>query len=237
MRRLAAVQSNYIPWKGYFDLINLVDEFVLLDNLQYTRCDWRNRNRIQTRHGLQWLSIPVTASRSSRICDVETVDNHWRHRHWMGLVHNYGSAPYFDLYRGIFESLYLDSPERRLSRINRALIEAVNGILGINTRLSWAWELELKEGRNERLIHICRQRGATEYLSGPAARDYLDETMFRDAGIQVRWMSYEGYPQYGQSYRPFEHAVSIVDLLFNQGPYSAQFMLHGDARQVNALSA
>ena len=145
MKRLAAVQSNYIPWKGYFDLINLVDEFVLLDDSEYTRCDWRNRNRIQTRHGLQWLSIPVTASRFSRIRDVTTVDDHWRHKHWLGLIHNYGGAPYFDLYRDTFESLYLGSPERQLSKINRGLIEAVNDILGIGTRLSWAWEVSSKK--------------------------------------------------------------------------------------------
>jgi hypothetical protein len=237
MRRLAAVQSGYIPWKGYFDLINRVDEFVLLDNVQYTRRDWRNRNRIQTRHGLQWLSIPVTASRASRIGEVETVDNRWRHKHWMSLVHNYGGAPYFNLYRNIFESLYLDSTERRLSKINRALIEAINDILGIGTPLSWAWEMELKEERNERLIHICRQRDATEYLSGPAARAYLDEARFRDAGIQVHWMSYDGYPQYRQSHSPFEHSVSILDLLFNQGPHSSQFMLRRGARQPEAYPA
>jgi hypothetical protein len=224
MKRVAIVQSNYIPWKGYFDLINMVDEFILYDDVQYTKNDWRNRNLLKTQNGTQWITIPVSCkSRTQRIRETRTINNYWRRKHWASVCHWYAKAAFLKKYREIFEELYLGDDEAYLSRINAAFIRAINGILGINTKISWSADYELVEGKTEKLVHLCKQAGATEYLTGPAARDYLDKSLFQAEGIRVSWMSYEGYPQYRQLFcPPFIHNVSIVDLILNEGADGAK---------------
>lgn len=225
-KRIAISQSNYIPWKGYFDMIHSVDEFVLYDDVQYTRRDWRNRNKIKTAGGVQWLTIPVQVKGKyfQKISETLVSDPTWSRTHWRSLEHAYRRAPYFDQYAPAFEKLYENAPGDRLSEVNRALLETLCGFLGITTKFTWSSDYELCEDRNQRLISICQQAGATDYYSGPAARDYLDETAFAAAGIRVHWMDYSGYPEYPQMYPPFEHAVSVVDLLFQVGPEATRFM-------------
>ncbi len=226
-KKLAAVQSSYIPWKGYFDLIHAVDEFVLFDDVQYTRRDWRNRNRIKTRDGPLWLTIPVHAKRNylTPIKDIQVSEADWRERHWKSLVAAYARAPHFRTYEALIASLYLGPSETLLSSINRRFIEAICSALGITTRLSWSMDYRLAEGRNERLVELCRQAEADVYLSGPSARAYLDEALFRRHGIELRYFDYSGYPEYPQLHPPFEHRVSVVDLLFNTGPDAPRHML------------
>ena len=226
LKRVAILQSNYIPWKGYFDLVRSVDEFVLFDTAQYTRRDWRNRNRIKTPAGPAWLTIPVVVKGRylQTIQETEVSDLAWPEQHWKTLVHNYARAPFFDHYRDRFAELYLGCQEKLLSQINYRFITEIVKILGIKTRLSWSAAYPKIEGKTERLLCWCRQLNATEYLSGPAAKDYIDETLFAEAGIQVRFMDYSGYPEYKQLYPPFDHAVSIVDLIFNEGPNAIRYM-------------
>lgn len=226
LKRVAISQSNYIPWKGYFDLVRSVDEFVLFDTAQYTRRDWRNRNRIKTPAGPAWLTIPVIVKGRylQTIQETEVSDPSWPEQHWKTLVHNYARAPFFDHYRDCFEELYLGCQEGLLSQINYRFITGIAKILGIKTRLSWSAAYPTIEGKTERLLGWCRQLRATEYLSGPAAKDYIDETLFDNARIQVRFMDYSGYPEYKQLYPPFDHAVSIVDLIFNEGPNAIRYM-------------
>jgi hypothetical protein len=225
--RVAIVQSNYIPWKGYFDLINSVDEFVLLDDVQFTRRDWRNRNLIKTPAGPAWLTIPVNTRGQylTAIKDVTVVDPSWAARHWKTLSANYSRAPHFGTYAASLEALYLNCQESRLSSINRTWIEAICGFLGIRTRLSWSMDYELLDGNTERLVHICRQAGARQYLSGPAARAYIDPGPFEAAGITLTYFDYTGYAEYPQLYPPFDHHVSVLDLLFNAGPRATSYML------------
>lgn len=225
-KRVAIVQSNYIPWKGYFDLINLVDEFILFDDVQYTRRDWRNRNVIKTPHGLRWLTIPVeTKGRYlQKVRETIVGDSQWGLKHWQALVHNYAKAQHFQAYRDLFEELYRGTTDRFLSRINHRFIKAVCAVLGIRTMISWSMDYRLGQGKTERLVDLCRQAKATEYLSGPTAKGYLDEEQFRQAGVALRYMDYSGYPEYPQLYPPFEHRVSIVDLIFNEGPEAMKFM-------------
>ena len=225
-KKVAILQSNYIPWKGYFDLINLVDEFVLFDEMQYTRRDWRNRNLIKTRSGLKWLTIPVAVKGNyfQKIKDTRVSEPGWARHHWESIVHNYSKATHFAHYRELFESLYLGSQESFLSRINHAFLTAICQILGINTRISWSEEYTLVEGKTERLVSICKQAGATTYISGPAARDYIDETLFNNAGISLEYMDYSSYPEYRQLFPPFEHGVSVIDLILNEGPDAPKFM-------------
>jgi len=226
VKTIAIVQSNYIPWKGYFDLIRQADEFVLLDDVQYTVRDWRNRNRIKTATGVRWLTIPVRKpAAGSRIRDVHAAGDEWRAHHWGAIESSYSTAPAFPEYRQRFRSLYLDGDESQLSRINRTFLEATLELLGIATPLRWSWELEVVPGRTERLISICHQLGATDYLSGPAARDYLDVDRLAAAGIRVHWMRYDGYPEYPQLHGAFDHRVSILDLLFHLGSRSREYLL------------
>jgi hypothetical protein len=228
VKRIAIVQSNYIPWKGYFDLINAVDEFILYDDMQFTRRDWRNRNRVKTPRGLEWLTIPVAVKGRylQKICDTHVSDPGWGATHWATLAHNYGKAPYFDEYRPLFEPLYADRAETRLSTVNYRFISAICGILGISTRLSWSMDYGplAATDATQRLAELCRRAGGTHYLSGPAARDYIEPKVFETAGISLEYFDYAGYPEYAQRFGGFEHAVTVLDLLFNAGPQAPRYM-------------
>lgn len=224
MKKVAILQSNYIPWKGYFEIIAAVDEFILYDDMQFTKNDWRNRNRIKTPTGTQWLSIPVGSTIRRRIRDVRLPASAWAEQHWKTLSFNYRAAPYFDEIAQWLAPIYLENHCTDLSSFNRSLIEAVCSYLGIDTVLRNSWDYALSEGKTERLVDLCRQAGGSVYVSGPSACGYLDESLFRAAGISVEWMRYGPYPEYSQLWGPFSHQVSIIDLLFNCGRDAARYM-------------
>jgi len=226
-KKIAILQSNYIPWKGYFDMINMVDEFILYDDVQYTRRDWRNRNKIKTPNGLQWLTIPVEVKGKyhQTIKDTVISDNEWIKKHWTVITHNYSKAKFFKDFKNLFEELYLNNENKYLSSINHRFILAINKLLGINSKISWSMDYDLDVvGNNAKLVTLCKQAGADAYLSGPAAKDYMDEELFKQEGISVEWMDYSSYPEYRQLYPPFEHGVSIIDLIFNEGENAKEFM-------------
>jgi hypothetical protein len=225
-KRVAIVQSSYIPWKGYFDLIRAVDEFILLDEVQFTKRDWRSRNQIKTKDGLLWLSIPVQTKGRYRQSIMETAisDRAWSHRHWQTIQSAYARTPYFERYAPFIASLYERPVSDKLSEVNHSLITAMCTAFGITTRISWSSDYRPAEGRNQRLVDLCVKTGATEYLSGPSAREYLDEQAFAAAGVTVQFADYSGYPMYPQPYPPFEHAVSALDLLFCTGPDALEYM-------------
>lgn len=225
-KTIAIVQSNYIPWRGYFDLISQVDEFFLFDDLQYTRRDWRNRNKIKTANGLIWLTIPVAVKgkRYQKIQDTIISDSEWGRNHWRSIAHNYSKAKYFSHYKDFFEALYLNSNERLLSQVNHKFLTSICELLGLRTKLAWSSEYCLVEGKTERLIDLCKQAGATKYLSGPAAKAYLNEDLFAREGIAVSYMDYSKYPEYRQLYPPFEERLSVIDLIFNEGPDAINYM-------------
>jgi hypothetical protein len=234
-KRVAILQSNYIPWKGYFDLIGLVDEFVLLDDVQYTKNDWRNRNRIKTQNGVTWLTIPVEHSSrfGQRIDEVRIAGSHWRLKHWRSIVQSYGAAPFFAAYRERLEELYRE-PSERLSDVNRRFLDVFCELLGVPTRISSSRDYPSAEGATERLVEICRSLGASTYLSGPSARSYLDESLFTAAGIAVEYMDYSGYPEYPQLHPPFEHRVSLIDLLLSVGHEAPRYLKFGAAEHMAA---
>lgn len=223
-KRIAISQSNYIPWKGYFDFINAVDEFVLYDEVQYTKRDWRNRNRIKTPHGLKWLSIPVVGGRSHAINEVKIADPCWYEKHWTIIRHMYGKAPHFNSYADDIATLYEGANQEMLSEINHHFLKGINELLGITTPLSWSTDYNSEGGKSKRLLSICKRAGADVYVSGPAAKSYLDTALFLDEGITVEWMDYDGYKIYPQLHGEFEHAVSVIDLLFNTGPKAVDFL-------------
>jgi hypothetical protein len=225
MTKVAIVQSNYIPWKGYFDLIAAVDEFILYDDVQYTRGDWRNRNKIKTPTGPHWLTIPVLIKGrfGQRIRDVEIASADWAADHWKTLMQNYRRANYFNEIAGLLAPLYQDGC-RNLSQLNRRFIEVIARYIGIETKISNSWDYTLVDGKTERLADLCVQADATEYISGPSAKNYIDESVFARRGIKLTWFEYSGYPEYPQLWGTFEHGVSIVDLLFNCGGASGRYL-------------
>jgi hypothetical protein len=224
-KKVAIVQSNYIPWKGYFDLINIVDEFILHDDAQYTKQDWRNRNKIKTLSGLKWLTIPVRHQHIQKIHDVIISDSRWNRKHWNTIVSNYSKAKYFHVYKDLFEDLYLRTSERFLSQINYRFLSAICQILGISTKISWSMDYHIQEThKTEKVIALCKAAKATEYLSGPSAKAYLKEELFKQENITLKYMNYSGYAEYAQVFPPFEHGVSIIDLLFNTGKEAPDYL-------------
>lgn len=223
--RVAIVQSSYIPWKGYFDIIHDVDEFVFLDNVQFTSRDWRSRNRIKTANGLFWLSVPAGSDRNRRICDVVLGDPSWQAKHWKSILHSYSKAPYFNAYRPLFEELYLGRRWNNLSEMNKEMIKRIaEDVLGLSPRFSDSTEYAPAGTKFDLILDLVAKTGATTYLSGPSARGYIEPDRFMAQGVMLEYKDYRGYPEYPQLYPPFEHAVSILDLLFNTGPDASKYI-------------
>ena len=205
-----------------------MDEFILFDQVQYTKNDWRNRNRIKTAAGLKWLTIPVRykfqGKETQRIDETRVAHSAWAQSHWETLKQVYKSAKHFSTYAREIQYLYENAAQLTLlSEINEQFILGINRLLGITTKVSRSTDYPFVKGRTEQLVSLCRAVGATEYLSGPKARAYLEEDLFRAQGIQVRYKEY-AYPEYEQRYPPFLHEVSILDLLFNLGEEAPQYI-------------
>lgn len=226
MKKVAILQSNYIPWKGYFDLIAAVDEFILYDDMQYTRRDWRNRNQIKTPQGLKWLTVPVEVKGKylQSIKDTKISAGTWAEDHLKTLTLNYSRAPFFEETMEWLVPLYIDNVPPDLSSLNRRFIIAICNHLGISTKISNSSDYLLPEGKTERLVGLCLQAGASEYISGPSARGYIEPVLFSEADISLTWFNYDGYPEYPQLWGEFQHGVSILDLLMNRGKSACESM-------------
>lgn len=225
-KKVIITQSNYIPWKGYFDAFRLVDKVILYDDMQYTRRDWRNRNQIKTPQGLQWLSIPVGVKGKyfQSIKETKIAEKNWNKQHWKTLQLNYAKAPFFKEYKDILENLYLDCNEEYLSLINYRFLLRINDILGITTPMQFSSDFTLIAGKTERLVDLCKQLKATDYYTGPAAKNYINGDIFAKANIKVHYLDYLGYQEYPQLYLPFAHNVTILDLILNTGRDANKYM-------------
>lgn len=216
--KVAILQSNYLPWKGYFDLINSVDVFVIYDCAKYTKNDWRNRNIIYSKQGKQWLTIPISSS-SVKLCidAVRITDSRWQNIHAKTLITSYSRAPQFNQLRELINYFLLHRKWDYLTELNTALIKWINQRIGITTEIRNAREFSLQQNRIERLLGILTEIGAKEYLSGPSASAYLEgqENFFEERGIKLRYKSYGPYLPYKQLKEPFESSVSIIDLIAN----------------------
>ena len=219
---LVILQSNYIPWKGYFDLVNSADEFLIFDDVQYTRRDWRNRNKIIQAGSVHWLTIPVASKGGfeAPINAMTIADPTWARKHWTCLRHAYAKAPYFDWLSPELEAAYSQAGEMMLlTEINEHFLRVLSRILGLKTPFLRAEHIPRQTSDpTGRLVELCRARGATTYVSGPAAKSYLDQAAFDAAGITLAYANYSGYPAYDQGRLEFDHGVSILDLLFRTGP-------------------
>jgi hypothetical protein len=225
-KKIAISQSNYIPWKGYFDMIAAVDEFIIYDDMQYTKRDWRNRNQIKTPQGVQWLTVPVEVKGKylQSIKNTEIVGFDWAELHWKKLEMNYRKSRYYDEIASWLKPLYINKKYTHITELNLTMIKAVCEYLHIPTKISYSWDYALIEGKTERLADICVQAGATEYISGPAAKNYIDEDVFIENGISLSWFDYANYTEYSQLWGDFTHGVSILDLLFNCAKDSHRYM-------------
>ena len=219
MKTVVVLQSNYIPWKGYFDLIHDADLFIFYDDLQFTKNDWRNRNKIKTPNGTEWITIPVGTDKHRLICEVEIKDSTWQTKHWKTLQQHYGKTPYFASYKAFFEDVYLGRQWGNLSVLNQYLIQTISSdLLNLKTEFRDSREYSLSGQKLERLLDLVIKSGADRYVSGLAAKDYIEPSCFTEAGIELVWKDYSGFPEYPQRFPPFEHGVSILDILFNVGP-------------------
>jgi hypothetical protein len=221
------VQPSYMPWRGHFDLVRQADVFVFYDDVQYDKHGWRNRNRVKTPNGVEWLTIPVHgrgATQGLRTADVR-IDSvaPWPRKHFATLRQLYARAPHFDEYRPWLERLYA-SPPAMLADFTVATTIELAAMLGItSTRFLRSSELGIEGRKTDRLLAILQRLGADEYLSGPSARHYIEPERFAAAGIALHYVEYD-YPEYPQLYPPFEPHVSVLDLLFMTGMEAPRYI-------------
>lgn len=222
---VSAIQSSYIPWKGYFHIIQKSDVFVCLEDVQYTTRDWRNRNRIKGPDGRpRWLTVPVRGGRQNLIHEVRLNDTApWRRVHLESLRHSYARAPFFHRYFPALEAVYR-APYTRLVDLNFALLAQIAAWLGIRTRLVRTHEAVCPGRKDDKLIALVRHFRGTRYLSGPSARAYMVPENYAQAGIAVEYMNYDGYPEYPQLSAPFIHEVTVLDLLFMTGDAAPRYI-------------
>lgn len=220
MKKVVITQSNYIPWIGYFDSIAQADEFIIFDCVQYTKRDWRNRNKILTPQGEKWLSVPVQVKGkyTQSIYETEVADSSWANNHYRNISQNYSKAPYFKELKPWLEDLYnAASREVLLSKINHLFISGICQYLEIQTTIKWHHEFAIVEGKNERLLDICKQANADVYFSGPAAKSYMDTTLFNQEGVEVVFFDFSKYEQHPQLYSGGSVYLSVLDRIFNTG--------------------
>jgi hypothetical protein len=223
--RVGIIQSNYIPWRGYFDFIASVDLFVFYDDVQYTKNDWRNRNRIKTKDGVQWLSVPVqyrfTARPRIEDTEIEYATD-WPAEHEIRFRESYSRAPHWRDALAIF-SEGLVAKDRTISQLNIRLIRLVCSYLGIRTAFTKSSDYAPQGTRTERLIDILKKAGASIYLSGPSAAGYIDAELFAESGIGLEFKDYS-YPSYPQQWGEYEATLTILDLIANCGPDSKAYL-------------
>lgn len=224
--KIAILQPNYLPWKGVFDMINLVDVFVFLDDVQYTKHDWRNRNKIKTSNGTQWLTVPLKSnSIKQKIFEVEVSDKvNWSKKHYYSFLANYAKANYFKKYEFLIEDFYIKNQWKKLNELNIYTTKKISEILKINTEFIRSSELNIStQDKNQRLIDIIKYLNGKIYVSGPAAKNYIDIEKFKQNNIDIYFMNYN-YPEYPQLYGKFIHEVTVLDVIFNCGENSLKYI-------------
>lgn len=222
------LQPSYIPWRGYFHQIQKADVFVFYDDVQYDRGGWRNRNRVKTANGPVWLTIPVAKKGSVETgAPINSIRIDWKRpwtkSHWTTIRQAYAKAPYFKTYSALLEDIYGRQPELLVDFTIETTIE-IAGLLGLgDRRFVRSSQLTASGAKTDRLVSILQQVGATHYVSGPSARDYLEEGKLADAGISLEYMEY-AYEPYRQLHPPFDPQVSVVDLLMMAGPEAPRYI-------------
>lgn len=221
---VAVHQPQYLPWAGYFDKIDRVDQFVVLDNVQFKKNEWQNRNKIKTAQGWQWLTVPVRYKYPERINEVEISGTvRWQHKHRKAILSNYRKAPYFQYMAPFLEDVFAHS-WGLISDLNIHVVRGLAKLLGIGTPIHVASELgQFAEDPDERLIAITGHFGADTYLAGGGGKAYMDLEKYKANGIEVIFQDYT-HPVYNQLFGEFEPYMSVIDLIFNHGSDSLKIL-------------
>lgn len=224
------LQPSYIPWRGYFHQIAKADLFIFYDDVQYDKRGWRNRNRIKTPNRTRWLTIPVHSKgaqiESIPICDIKiSWEKNWAQDHWRTIQTSYAHAPFFSTYRSIIEGFYQQQPEFLADFTIDTTMQLTRLLGNDKTQFLRSSSLKVSGTKTDRLLAVLKAVGATHYISGPSARDYIDNNKFVEAGISLEYMQYD-YQPYDQLYPPFDPQVSILDLLFMTGPNAMQNIIN-----------
>jgi len=222
------LQPSYIPWRGHFDQINKADLFIFYDDVQYDKHGWRNRNRIKTRQGGLWLTIPVHSKgvvvEDIPINQIEIAwEQPWSDRHWRAIQQNYSKAPYFKMYAPWLEEVFQRRPARLADFTIPLMIEIAQKLGICQTRFLRSSELQSSGSKTDRLISILTQVGVDHYISGPSASNYIENEKFQAAGIRLEYMEYH-YPEYSQLYPPYDPFVTTLDLMFMTGPEAHRYI-------------
>ncbi len=223
--KVVVLQSNYLPWRGYFNLIDEADVFCFYDEVKYTKNDWRNRNQIVGPNGLFWLTVPIASSATnSKISEAEPIGCDWQKKHLISILQAYSKSPFINEWKDFFEETYLNRTWASLSCLNQYLIKEISKRIGITTEFANSADYHLEDGRIERLKSLLKQLGCSKYISGPSAKDYMEDYLqeFMDANIQVEFFSYPTYKEYNhfRGITPPKNC-SILDIIFNVGQTNA----------------
>lgn len=213
------MQSNYMPWKGYYDIIHDVDVFVYYDEVQYTKNDWRNRNKIYTPNGVKWITLPCGYDIHRNISEIKLKNElNWQTTHYNLIKNSYEKAPFWNKYSDFIEYVYLERKWEYLYELNRYCIETISkNILGIKTVFCDSRDYPTTGFKSEKLLDLLIKVGTNIYVSGPAAKSYIQQEEYTKAGIDIVWKNYDNYPPYKQQYTPNFYDLSILDLIFNTG--------------------
>lgn len=234
---IAAIQQpEFLPWLGLIDKIRQSDVLVLLDCVQYERRYFQNRNRIRSKDGVLWLTVPVSTKGrfDQRIQDVEIEeDRRWKRKHLLSIQASYARALYYQQYFPGLEKIYAQT-WGRLVDLDTAVLNWCLDAFGLQCRVIHASTLDVKGRRSELLANICHAIGAHIYISGPAGRDYIDGSCFANAGIEVRYHEFN-HPSYRQQFEPFMPLMSSIDLLLNEGPGSLAILDAANPHEVSAV--
>ena len=226
--KISIMQPGYLPWLGFFELMARCDLFVILDNVQFTKKDWRSRNRIRTKDGWIWLSVPVLSKHRKTQLITETKinnDRHWGQDHLQSLKIHYAKAPYLKDYIPFFEDIYNRKWDYLLD-LDMAIIVHLAEQLNISTTIIQASNLPIPEvSGNQRILEICRVTRAHELYDSNGAIAFINTALFHEAGINLTFQDYP-HPEYRQIYKPFLAYMSVIDLLFNEGPQSKEIILN-----------
>ena len=216
--KVAVIQSNYLPWKGYFDIIHDVDLFCFYDEVKYTKNDWRNRNRICSANGPFWITVPIHKDAvKQKISEVKILDKTWQQEHYESIYQSYRKAPFFHQLEPLLIEFYLAKEWELLSEFNQFSIQYIANYFGITTKFMNSKDYDLRGDRIERLLNLLKELNATTYISGPSAKVYLAEyeNLFVANNITLIYKDYSYYPEYSQMIEPFQQYVSILDLIAN----------------------
>ncbi len=220
---IAIHQPQYLPWLGYLDKIDKADVFVILDNVQFKKNEWQNRNRIKTAQGCQWITVPVLYRFPEKINEVKINNKaNWGRKHLQALITNYSKSACFDNYKSFFEDIFSRSWDR-LVDINIEIIKFLINALDLKTRLVMASDLKLREEPTERLIDICKALNGNKYLAGKGSNNYMNVELFDKEGLEVIFQEFK-HPVYNQLFGDFEPYMSSIDLLFNCGDNSLKIL-------------